>query len=349
MKFGQPVFLLLLPLLIVGLGLTFRWGARRRANLLVQFTGDPARRWSGSRGLPGRSRWDEGLALLAVGAVVLALARPLLFIDRGQPELRGVSYLVALDASRSMLANDVRPSRYAAATNALDGWLARAANNRIGLVTFAGAAYLNAPLTFDTSALRLVLRYVEPEDLLEGGSSLSAALERAAAYFVTNGLPQRLVVVISDGEELEGDAVATAQRLHAEAGLTVCTIGVGTPAGARIPATRRERTVVAQAPATGSEVATRLDEARLRRIAQAGGGQYYPLGAKGEGLDRLRREVIDRIEETAARSNLQNYRELGQIPLALAALCLLVRLGLRADGAVARGEQTPQPILSNTP
>jgi hypothetical protein len=93
-------------------------------------------------------------------------------------------------------------------------------------------------------------------------------------------------------------------------------------------------------------VITRLDEARLRRIAQAGGGRYYPLGAKGEGLERLRVEVLDQIKETAARSDLQNYVELGQIPLALAGLCLIGRLGLRADSVVARREPQRQPILS---
>lgn len=168
MRFGQPFVLLALPLVLAGLAWAFGWAQRRRARLLVLFTGDPQQAWSASGASARRRRWQPWLTLATIGFLLLALSRPLWFVESDAHELPGVNYLLALDASRSMLASDVRPSRYAAATNAVDAWLAKARTERIGLITFAGAAYLNAPLTFDTSALRLVLRYIEPEDLLEG-------------------------------------------------------------------------------------------------------------------------------------------------------------------------------------
>lgn len=151
-------------------------------------------------------------------------------------------------------------------------------------------------------------------------------------------------MLISDGEELEGNAVDTARRLHEEQKLVVCTIGVGTAAGGRIPADRQNRERVGRQNAFGQEVVSHLNEGALRRIANAGGGRYYPLGPAGEGLDLLRREVIARTAEVAAKSNLQNYRELHQIPLTLALVGLLAQLGLRAD-TYRQPRPAPGPIL----
>lgn len=337
MRFAHPMLLWIIPVLLVGMGAAFYWADRRRRRLGEAFTGDPKLYWS-APGLSARRRACERMLLFAgLSMIVVALARPLVFLKSDQHELQGISFLVAIDASRSMLASDVQPTRYAAVTNALDKWLADTGGDRIGLVTFAGAAYLNAPLTFDNAALRTILRYIEPEAITEGGSSITTAIERAGRYFISNALPQRILIIISDGEELEGNAIEATRKARRQLGMTVSTIGVGTLGGAKVPGRRRSweqpRT---QKNTFGQEVVTRLDEGNLKRIANAGGGRYFPLGPNGEGLRDLRELVLRPLAEAAAKDHLQNYRDVFQIPLVLGLLCLVLKLLCQADRVQGR-------------
>ena len=345
MKFAYPWVLFLVPLVLAGMALAFRWGERRRRQLLDQFTGDPSRYWSSPGASDARRKMGIVLTLGAVAFLMAALARPLIYSKINEDELQGVPYIFALDASRSMLATDVRPSRYGAASNALDHWLEDVRADRVGLITFAGEAYLNAPLTFDTVALRTVLRFLEPEEIFEGGSTLTKAIERTASYFVSNNIPRRLVIIISDGEELEGNAIEAARRCHREFYMTVCTVGVGTSAGARVPASRRGGSWGNAKNSFGQEVTTRLDEGNLKRIANAGGGRYYPLGANGEGLRLLKQEVMRPMAEAAAKDNLDNYKEICQIPLVLGLICLLARLLVRPDSHQRRPVLNGQIVI----
>lgn len=336
-RFGYPLVLAAAPFVLLVLWVALYWSDRRRRRLLESFTGDPARRWSS----PGFGRFRPALSrfllLAGIAFLLLALARPLMFFRDDQHELQGIPFLIAIDASRSMLATDVKPSRYGLVTNALDKWLGEIRADRVGIVTFAGEAYLNAPLTFDTSALQTVLRYITPEEVLEGGSSLTVAIERSMKYFVSNNIPMRLLVLISDGEELEGNGIEAARRARRQSGMTVCAIGVGTSSGAKVPARRQNweqpRT---QKNTFGQEVVSRMDEGNLKRIANAGGGRYFPLGQNGEGLKQLRDLVLRPLAEAAAKDDLQNYREVFQIPLSLALIGLAAGLLFRADHAPRR-------------
>ena len=331
MKFAAPLFLYALPVvwLMLGVGL---WLARKRRRALFQQFAGPQSKWSDA-GFSGKRRFlDTVLTFLAFTGLMVALARPLYFQFDERNELNGAPYLIALDASRSMLAADVRPTRYSAATNALDHFFAETKGDRIGIVTFAGVGYLNAPLTFDTTALRTILSYINPLTLSDPGSSISAALDRAARYFTSNNLPQRTLMVISDGEDLDGNSVNLARKLHRDHSITVHTVGVGTATGARIPSQRGG----AVTNATGFAVVTKLDENNLRRIANAAGGRYYRLGNDGEGLRELREEVLRPLAEKAARNELENYSEGFFLPLALAIAALLARLVLGADRVVRR-------------
>jgi Ca-activated chloride channel homolog len=345
MKFAHPWLLWLIPPALAGIGLLLRWADRRRRRLLDRFTGDPGRYWSATGSSETRRRLGLVLALGSLAFLLAALARPLLYSKEHQNELQGIPYLFALDASRSMLAGDVRPNRYGVASNALDRWLAEVRADRVGLITFAGEAYLNAPLTFDTEALRTVLRFLEPEDIFEGGSALAKSIERTAAYFVSNNVPRRLLIIISDGEELEGNAIETARRCRREHDMVTCTLGVGTSSGAKVPANRKGGAWGNARNSFGQEVTTRLDEANLKRIANAGGGRYFPLGPNGEGLDHLREQVLRPMAEAAAKDNLQNYLEMYQIPLALSLFCILAHLWLRPDSFQRRPAANGQLVI----
>jgi Ca-activated chloride channel homolog len=328
MRFAEPAWLAAAPIMLLGLRLAFRRSDARRRTLLASFVGDASRSFAASNANPKFIILSRVLKSAAVAALAVALARPMIF-RRAEPlELQGIPYLVALDASRSMLARDVPPSRWAAATNALDRFLSKSKGDRVGLVTFAGVAYLNAPLTFDTYALRSMLHYLDPNSIEDAGSSLASAIERASRYFESNHVDRRLLLVISDGEDLAGSPLEVARRAARKTGLKICTVGVGTATGAKVPLDRYGR---ASRNAFGQEVLTRLNESNLERLAAITDGQYFRIGRNGEGLDTFRREVLTPMAESAARDDLRNYKPFFEIPALVALACLVGDIFIGSD------------------
>lgn len=238
MRFAQPEFLWAIPAVVLLVVATWLLGIRRRRSLMSKFLGDAKRAWAAN----GAVSWRRSVDLLLVGVagvmLVLSLSRPLLFRQDEQAELRGVPYIIALDLSRSMLATDVRPNRWSLATNSLSRFLELANADRVGLITFSGVAYLNAPLSFDTRAIQTMLRYSSPYSFdMDGetaGSDLGAAIERAGRYFTSNNISPRVVILVTDGED-SGDQLLNIARRWTRQGLKVCAIGVGTRAGSKVP------------------------------------------------------------------------------------------------------------------
>ncbi len=348
MKFVAPHFLYALPAVWLAVGLALWVARRRRSALFARFVGGNSRSWAGTGSSSIRQKWDVALLFLSISALLTALARPIYFSFDPRSESQGAAYLIALDVSRSMMATDVKPSRYSAATNVLTHYFEEARSDRIGLLTFAGIGYLNAPLTFDSRALQTILSYVNPGSLMDPGSSMASAMDRAARYFTSNAVPQRTLIFLSDGEELDGGkALELARRLKRDHRITIHTIGVGTAAGAVLRAFPSPPGLVQAAvppsnisnqpasgaaqPASAPEITTKMDENNLRRIAIAGGGHFYRLGENGEGLRQLREEVLRPLAEKVAREDLQNYLEGYFVPLIVAALALISRLILGAD------------------
>jgi len=175
---------------------------------------------------------------------------------------------------------------------------------------------------------------------------MASAMDRAARYFTSNAIAQRTLILISDGEELDGGkALQLARKLQRDHQITIHTIGVGTTTGARIPAYRLVPALTTGAQPPGvtlppmaaptnapiPEIVSKLDENNLRRIANASGGRYYRLGQAGEGLQQLRDEVLRPLAEKTARADMQNYREGYFVPLLVAMLAMIFRLLLGAD------------------
>ncbi|MFW5883830.1 MAG: VWA domain-containing protein [Verrucomicrobiota bacterium] len=258
-----------------------------------------------------------GLLLAGIVFLTLALARPLLSERPEQVDRLGIDFLVAVDVSKSMLAEDVEPNRMEAAKEALRNLLGRLVGDRMGLLAFAGEARMVAPLTFDSTALDKVIDSIDENILWLGGTKMSDVIELAIKKFEEKELDTRVLVLISDGENLEGDAVLMAREAFLEYDIRIYTIGVGTPIGARIPLHQRNnegeivRTRYVRGP-DRRDVISSLDERTLKRIAEATNGRYYKLDDEMQTIDLLfesgLRPLAKRVVSEETEEPVEGYR-----------------------------------------
>lgn len=236
---------------------------------------------------PVRRIFKEVLLVLAVCVVGLALARPQWGEERQhETQLQGEDIVFALDCSRSMLAADVTPNRLERAKLAILDFIKRHSDGRVGLVAFAGQAFLQCPLTPDHDAFRDALTDMDERTIPVAGTDIGRALEEASKAMDSKA-PRKVIVLITDGEDLEKGGVKKAAAL-ATNGVVVFTIGVGTASGAEIQMINEQGQPTLLRDSKGEVVRSRLDEATLREVATATKGEYHPLGLLGEGLARVR-------------------------------------------------------------
>jgi Ca-activated chloride channel family protein len=271
-----------------------------------------------------RRRAKRALVAAGVALAFVALARPQVGFDWEETHRRGIDVMIALDVSRSMLAEDVVPNRLERAKLGVVDLMERTGGDRLGLIAFAGTAFLQCPLTLDHDAFREALDALEPGIIPAPGTDLASALRVARDAFRTEAKNVKLLVVLSDGEDLRGDALAAAREVAAD-GVRVYTVGVGTPAGELIPIRGRGgRTDFVKDP-SGQIVRSRLDEETLRKVAEATGGFYVPLGQRAEGITAIDERALAPIPKQDLASRMRRVpKERYQWPLAAALLCLLL-------------------------
>jgi Ca-activated chloride channel family protein len=274
---------------------------------------------------PARIAFSVALLALAVLAAALALARPLWGETRERVEREGVDVVVVLDASLSMGAVDVRPSRLAVAETLVRRLVQEIPGHRVALVGAEGEGVVMAPLTTDGAVIDLLLDGIEPGSLPIPGTGLADALDRVPGLFPPGTERHRAAVVVSDGEDHGGGLAEAAARL-AEAGVVVHAIGIGTPAGAPVPLpgqpgeVRRRR--------DGSVVISRLHEELLDELARATGGVYLRATDPARSL----RPVVAALDAMDRRVHdagwVESRGERFQWPLAAAVAALLGHLAL---------------------
>ena len=245
-----------------------------------------------------RRRTKNGLLLLAVFLLFSALARPQYGSEWIDVKRKGIDLLFALDTSKSMLAEDIKPNRLKRAHFAILDFVQRLDGDRVGLLPFAGSSFLMCPLTMDYDAFEQSLAAVTTDIIPRGGTNIAGVIE-AASTILTNGANHKILIILTDGENLEGDAIAAAEK-YAEEGLTIYTVGVGTSGGELIPVPGGKGFVKDE---MGQYVTSKLDERTLRTLAERTGGIYAPLGGAGEGLDSIYQKKLSLIpkEELAER------------------------------------------------
>src|SRR5436309_7018898 len=275
MSFGAPEWLwglLLIPLLVALFVRAERRGLRRlqefvSARLLSQLAGTVNR---------PRRIIKFALQLLGLFLAIVSLAQPRWGYTFEDVKRKGLDLLIVVDTSRSMLSNDVQPNRLERVKLAIQDLINELQGDRVGLIAFAGRAFLQAPLTIDYDAVIEALNDLDTKTIPEGGTNISSAITLATQSFGKSAMGNRALIIFTDGEELSGDAVKTA-KAAAEAGVRIFTVGVGTPQGSLIPVTSDDGGTAFVKDSAGQVVKSKLDEKRLREIAQATGGFYLHL------------------------------------------------------------------------
>ena len=339
MRFAAAGYLWLLaglPVLAGLLALSFR--LRSRA---LEAVGDPGliRRLTTSASLEKRII-KASLLVLSALFLILALARPQWGSRLETVSRRGVDVIVAVDTSQSMLAEDVKPNRLAQARGAVASLIDALQGDRIGIVAFAGAAYVACPLTLDHTAASIFLDVLDTDLIPIQGTAIAEAIRAATRAFQGGERRHRVLVLITDGEDHEGDVEDAARDAAAE-GITIYAVGIGSPGGEPIPLRNARGEVVGyKEDGEGRKVTSRLDDQALETIALSTGGKYFRSSAEGIELHRIGEE-IGGMDSTTLSARLHTlYEERYQWPLA-AALLLLSLEALLSD----RRRERPSGIV----
>ena len=280
---------------------------------------------------PARREFKNILLLLAFVFAGLALARPQWGELKASGQFLGEDAVFVVDCSYSMLSTDVRPNRLQRAKLAVADFVREHGRGRVGLVAFAGSAFLQCPLTLDYDAFQNSLDALDEKTMPVAGTDIGGAL-REANHAMEKNSRRKLVVLLTDGEDLEKSGVKTA-KIVATNGVVVFTVGVGTPAGSEIQMLNPAGQLDFVRNAKGETVRSQLDEKTLAAIAQATGGNYYPLGPLGEGLAKVR-AAVETLDRTAG---LQRARSRGidryywPVAAALALLVVEALMGTRRE------------------
>ncbi|MAS34201.1 MAG: hypothetical protein CL610_09345 [Anaerolineaceae bacterium] len=240
-----------------------------------------------------RFAWRSGLWLTCLAALIIALARPVWGVNTDVIEVTGVSVVVVLDVSNSMLAQDLLPSRLERAKLGIHDVLEELRGNEVALVVFAGTAFAQFPLTNDIDSAQSFVRAVDTAMITQQGTVIEDALRQAMNLFDTQRPSAKIIVLATDGEAHEGDIEAIVQEIIAR-GITVYSLGYGDEDGAPVPILSDDGEVVAyKADPSGQMVLSRLDETTLQTIARETGGIYQRASASGTEITNLIRLIND--------------------------------------------------------
>ncbi|MDD2528088.1 MAG: VWA domain-containing protein [Lentimicrobiaceae bacterium] len=320
-RFEHPFYiqlLLLLPLFVVGYWMYLRW--KKRA---VRRFGDTE---VVSRLMPGvskfRSHLKFTLLILTLASILLALANPQIGSKLEKVQRKGIDLIIALDVSNSMLAEDIQPNRLNRARQSIARLIDEMQNDRIGLIIFAGKAYVQLPITTDYNAAKLMLSTIKPDLVPVQGTAIGQALETAMTSF-QDDKSGKAVIIITDGENHEDDAVAKAAEAT-KRGIKVFTIGMGSADGAPIPVYNNNRMEGFKKDQSGTTIITRLDESMLRQIAEAGDGIYVRASNSNSGLKQIFDQISKLDQNTYETHNYADYENRFQYFIALALIFMVL-------------------------
>ncbi len=324
MIFGHPRVLWLALILVPLAGWFLWWTWRKRQEVIRQFVRNRYLTEISVGATAGMQKLRRVLLLAALAFLLLALARPQWGFSWEQASQRSRDIIIAIDTSRSMFAADTAPNRLTRAKLAALDLQKLAKYDRLGLIAFAGTAFLQCPLTLDDEAFRQSVQILDPSIIPQGGTAIGEAIEAARKAFEEDEVENhKILVLMTDGEDHEEKALEVAQSAAGE-GMRIFTIGVGSPAGELLQVRDESGKLVYVKDEAGNVVKSRLNEGLLQQLATAGNGFYLPLQG-GNPMEVLYQKGLAPLP-TSDRSTklMRKAREQYFWPLSIGILLLMI-------------------------
>lgn len=281
------------------------------------------------------------LIISAFVLLVIALANPQVGTRMEEVKQEGVDLFIALDVSRSMLAEDIKPNRLEKAKYEIRNLISRLAGDKIGLIVFSGEAYTQFPLTIDYSAANLLLDVIDVESVPNPGTAIGSAIKQAVKSFNFEEPSTKVLVIMTDGENNSGDAIEQAKEA-AEKGVRIYTIGLGSPSGAPIPIYNAAgQQVDFKRDRSGNIVLTKLDEISLQEIASIGKGTFYRGTNSQDELDAIHKDINQLEKREFGAKQFTEYDDKFQYFLFMALILLMIEVILSDKKTVWLAQYNP--------
>lgn len=345
MRLATPKMLWLLVLLIPPLIAFLWWAWRKRQQLVTQFISERLLGHLKVGFSPSRQKLRMALFIAAVIFIILALARPQWGVNREEARQRGLDIMVAIDTSNSMLAEDVSPNRLTRAKLAALDLMRRAKTDRLGLIAFAGTAFLECPLTLDDAAFSQSVNALDTRTISQGGTAIAGAIDEARKAFKAGTDNHKILVLFTDGEDHDGDALKAAEKATKE-GMMVFTIGIGSAEGEQLRIRDEHGRIDYIRDEEGKPVVSHLDEELLQQIATTTKAFFLPLrGTKT--IDTLYDRGLAPLPKSESSVKMfQHFQERFHWPLAIAIALLIAEMFLPDR---SRRRRSSHPATAATP
>ena len=324
MQFAQAHMFHLLWV-VVGLAVFLWWGFNYHKRKMRSFAQKDLLE-TVAKGYDSSKAFYMRILIVAVFLIsVIALSRPQWGFEWREVKRQGLDILVVVDTSRSMLAQDIKPNRLARTKLAVKDLLKKLKGDRIGLVAFAGDAFLMCPLTADYNGFVLSLNDLSSDSIMRGGTNIGKAIDTALNGFDHTKSQYKAIIVITDGDNLEGDPLKIAKKAK-EQGVKVYTIGIGTAEGELIQIPNAQGQLEFLKDSQGNVVKSRLNEKLLQQISLTTDGIYVRASGAQFGLDIIYDKDLSQLEKREMENKMdKRYYERFQIPLAVALILLIIQ------------------------
>lgn len=311
--------LLLIPVLIG----VYLWNSIWKKKKITEFgSGNYLKRLAPEASTTSKPLIKMVLLAVTLGALILALVNPKFGTRIETVKRQGVDIVFAIDVSKSMLAEDIAPSRMGKAKQLASQIINNLASDRIGIVGYAGSAFPMLPITTDYSMAKMYIQDMHTDMVSSMGTALSQAIEVGSNYF-DDPNTSKVMILISDGED-HGDGISNAVAMAKEKGIKIITIGVGTPEGGQIPIKQNGRIAGYKKDVDGSTVITKLNDETLKEIAQKTGGTFM-YGSKTDEVLQLVDQTLQKVEKTDFESQqIADFQSQFQWFIGLALLLLII-------------------------
>lgn len=325
MKFANPEYFYLLVFVPIILAIYIYSNYKRKKNLKLYGDEDLIKNL-----MPDVSSIRPNvkfyLTLLAMVLMVITIARPQFGSKKETVTRQGIEAIIALDISNSMLAEDIAPNRLEKAKNIVSRLIDRLNNDKVGLLVFAGDAFVQLPITNDYISAKMFLESITPELISRQGTDVGGAINLAMKSFTPNEGVGKAIIIITDGENHEGGAETAAEEAHKK-GMNVFLLGVGSPEGAPIPLNggkdyRRDK--------QGNVVVTKLNEEMAQKIAQAGNGAYIRVDNTNNAQKILEKEIDKLAKADVTTEVYTEYNEQFEFIAIIVLLLLVVESAIQA-------------------